>query len=462
MNRTGEPRACPFVLFVIFAIGAGWPQPHSQSFTGRSYGSRRTVRYWDVRARRRLHDVSLGESPRLYAAEITENADGTFDMLGVEILSTGGPIHGVGSPPEGDYWTLDELRGMATAAAELGPELIPPNKIGHADEQVLVKNSIAAGDMPAPADGELPAAGWLANQRVEGERLVADIKRVPKIVKDVIQLGAYRKRSAELSKVKSQVSGKEYPWVVSGLAWLGGKQPAVKTLGDVIALYEGSADAVVRYVTEETLGGATPETIRAIVRDEVERGLTLRERRSDTGATMKYSAEQIRKFADATGLKAEAVTEKMLADAGVQPAEEPKPAEEPTPDPTPTPTPEPKDDAGEDEKGRELAERVKTLEERNRALELQNHAADRRAFVEPLIRTGKIASGQRKDFEELYDLDADRARAFAATLKPRADLLDELGAEEDPDADSRDLEERDRDYADEASGRLGIPKDALV
>ena len=133
----------------------------------------------------------------------------TADLIGVEILSAGGPVHGVGSPPEGDYWRPEDLRGMAEAATELADELHPPAKIGH-----------KGGD---------PAVGWLENIRVNesGDRLLTDIKRVPKGLKGLIDAGAYRTRSVELKQVTSQKTGRKYDWVVSGLAWLGGKMPAV-------------------------------------------------------------------------------------------------------------------------------------------------------------------------------------------------------------------------------------------
>lgn len=411
-----------------------------------------------------LRDVSHGDLLRRYAAaEITENPDGTFDMLGVELLAAGGPVHGVGSPPEGDYWTLEQLQGMAQAAEELGPEIVPPNKIGHADEQVLVQNSIDAGEIPTPADGEMPAAGWITNQRVEGAKLVGDIKRVPKIVKDVITMGAYRKRSAELSKVTSQVSGKKYPWVVSGLAWLGGKQPAVKTLGDVVALYEARANVERVFVTDETIAGPGLEDFRGVVRDELNRRLTLRDGRSDTGAM--FTKEQMRKFAAAAGLEVDAVTEKMLEDAGVAPeptapdaekqaAEEKAAAEKAAADKKAA------DEAGAQE-DRELQQRVKLLEEQNRSLSEENRLERRRTFVDATIRAAKIAPGQRTSLESLFDKGETEARAFVDELKPREDLLSELGTEHDDD-DERSLEEQNRDYADDASGRLSIDAKEIV
>jgi hypothetical protein len=151
------------------------------------------------------------------------NADlETVTLEGVEILSTGGPIHGVGSPPEGDFWKPEDLRAMADAATELGDELKPPSKIGHG----------TSSD---------PAVGWLTNQRVsdDGTKLLADVHDVPRKFADLLNAKAYRTRSVELSKVTSQTTGKVYDWAVTGLAWLGAKMPAVKTLDDVALLYEG-------------------------------------------------------------------------------------------------------------------------------------------------------------------------------------------------------------------------------
>lgn len=163
----------------------------------------------------------------------------TVDLIGVEILSAGGPVHGIGSPPEGDYWTPDDLRAMAVADAELGDELKPPAKIGHSDIQALVQNSAEELGLEI-TPGEMPAVGWVENVRVndDGSKLLADIMAVPKKLSELLETGAWRTRSVELAKVTSQSTGKVYDWVVTGLAWLGGKMPAVRTLDDVVALYE--------------------------------------------------------------------------------------------------------------------------------------------------------------------------------------------------------------------------------
>ena len=488
-----------------------------------------------MRAYRPLRLVPFGE--RDYLADVVENDDGTFDLIGVEILSAGGPIHGVGSPPEGDYWTLDELREMAAADSELGEEILPPNKIGHPDEQTLVRNSIKAGDLPQPENDELPAVGWLEDLRVDGSKLLADVRKVPRLVKDAITKGAYRTRSVELSRVTSQVSGKTYDWVVTGLAWLGGEIPAVKTLGDVAALYQGdvpirrraviyqegeerrhaagdvvwspedgleylrseinsalnpgpaSMDEPSRYWVRDVSEGkalvedwqeeagaawvipftlddgrvtlaASSDWIRAeegwleVGRQNVERARTLSRRPPDTRAKMRYTVEQRRTFAEATGIAESDVTDEMLKAAGVpEPAEVEgdtpgggglnPPADEPTEPSEPT------------EPDRQLVARVT-------ALEAERQITARRAFLGSDAVRNRVSPGQRKDLEKLWDANPDAARAFVEGLPKREDLDREYGVEEGDDPDEERAYQAERDYRADASARLGIPEDALV
>lgn len=156
----------------------------------------------------------------------------TVDLVGVEVFAAGGPFHGRNSPPSGDRWTRRELEEIAAANRELAGELKPPAKIGH--------------------DSGAPAVGWLEGLHLnpEGTKLLADIKRVPRQLAELIRAGAYRTRSVELSKVTSQTTGKVYPWAVSGMAFLGGQVPAVRTLADVTRLYSGEGSVEVRRVYE--------------------------------------------------------------------------------------------------------------------------------------------------------------------------------------------------------------------
>lgn len=147
----------------------------------------------------------------------------TEDIDAVPILSAGGPYHGLGSPPEGDFITVEDLEGMAAAGAALRGVVNAPLKLGHNDTQ------------PILASAGLPAAGWLDNLRVVGSDLVADFKRVPKTVAALIRAGGYRARSVEFRPMSH--AGQRWPKVVTGTALLGAELPAVKTLGDIVALY---------------------------------------------------------------------------------------------------------------------------------------------------------------------------------------------------------------------------------
>lgn len=209
----------------------------------------------------------------------------TVDVADVEILSAGGPVHGIGSPPEGDFWSKEDLAAIAAANRELAGEVQAPNKIGHSAAQALLLNS----GIVAPTPGEMPAVGWLDGStfRVEERdgvaKLLADVREVPKKFADLIETKAYRTRSVELSRVESQEQTddngkpKVYDWVVTGLAWLGAKLPAVRTLDDVVALYEGedldkpNAKVFVVYATGDVVWD--PEDGFQDLRDDINEAL---------------------------------------------------------------------------------------------------------------------------------------------------------------------------------------------
>jgi hypothetical protein len=457
----------------------------------------------------------------------------TVDLDAVEVMAAGGPVHGIGSPPEGDHWTPKQLAGIADANRDLAGELRPPAKIGHGGDQ--------------------PAVGWLENVRVsdDGNKLLADVKRVPERLAELIKVGAYRARSAELSKVTSQKTGKTYDWALSGLAFLGGRVPAVKTLDDIVALYEGDADAELRYVVEyendarqwveqlaETIlrafaisttdkpwdgsparftdeqyarsclldrGGDAPpkqrcslpvrepdgtvnvnavraaasalgggrggvkapaEAIAAARRklDSLKAQVGVGERsneddpgsrrgRADTRAMPKFSEEQHRAFAEATGLEPDTITDEMLGAAGVvSESDEPKP-DEPAAD----------ESKPDDEPSRALEqanEIARSAEERVRKLEEELRIDRRRLFVETAIKDGKVAPGQRETLESLYDANAESARKFMDEAPVNEELTREYGSDAPPSADEAEAEEQR--YLEDASVRLGIPKEELV
>lgn len=99
-------------------------------------------------------------------------------------------------------------------------------KLGHSDKQTLLQS-----------DG-YPAAGWVKSVKRVKDRLVADFKDIPRVIKEFIDRKAYRNVSSELWRNYSDpVTKKEWPLVLGHIALLGGDPPAVKGLGEWSALY---------------------------------------------------------------------------------------------------------------------------------------------------------------------------------------------------------------------------------
>ncbi len=329
---------------------------------------------------------------------------------------------------------------MVAAHRELGDELKPPAKIGHA--------------------GDAPAVGWLSNLRVsdDGTKLLSDVKHVPRRFADLVKAKAYRTRSVELSKITSQRTGKKFGWAVTGLAWLGGKVPAVRTLDDVVTLYEGDDDGIERRFVEFDETGEGPKNgevlllnaLTEVIRDYVE--LASRDSRapSDTRPVPgKYTDEQRRAFADAAGIEdADKVTDEQLEKAGVPSTTEV--TEKETKETTV------KETEG-DERENEAAVQIRSLEERVQAAEKKAddsaeklRLTERRQFVEETLRAGKIEPGGRKELEELFDANPDQARKFVTVLRADDSLGREYGADGDgsetteEDTEKRDLAEREQ------------------
>lgn len=120
-------------------------------------------------------------------------------------------------------WTIEDLAAIATAYNETKADVHPPIKLGHDDKQRFL--------------GDEPAAGWVENIRQVGSKLIGDFIKVPDAIATLIENGSYRSRSVELSP-DFEVGGKTYKWLLTGVALLGGRLPAVNGLADILKLYE--------------------------------------------------------------------------------------------------------------------------------------------------------------------------------------------------------------------------------
>jgi hypothetical protein len=99
------------------------------------------------------------------------------------------------------------------------------------------------GEQPLAIASGYPALGWPTRLYREGKKLLADLADVPQVVADLIARKAYRRISASWwpdgGKVGiASAAGKP---VLRHVGLLGADLPAIKTLEDVKALYDGPA-----------------------------------------------------------------------------------------------------------------------------------------------------------------------------------------------------------------------------
>jgi hypothetical protein len=153
--------------------------------------------------------------------ETVENK--VFDINGLEIFKAG--------TWKGDPYTNEDLDNMVKAHNEVGGALKPYLKLGHDPDQKLLQT-----------DG-YPAAGWVTNLRREGDRLLADLKSVPARIKELIDRKAYGRVSSEIYW-NLKHDGKTFPRALRAVALLGGDTPQVKSIQDMIGLYDGVAPAM--------------------------------------------------------------------------------------------------------------------------------------------------------------------------------------------------------------------------
>jgi hypothetical protein len=410
----------------------------------------------------------------------------TVDLEGVEILRAGGPFVGKGSPPGGDFYTAKDIAAIAGRNQQLSGEVFPANKIGHSKEQRLITNTFGAGE------DEMPAGGWLDNIRADGDRLLADLKRVPKKLASLIDAGAFRKRSVELGTVRSQSKGGEQLGpVVTGLAWLGAKAPAVRTLDDVVALYAEQDDPevtrTVEYEPGETADAWEPGdgfyAWRAQVEEAIEgegvsvldlaRGRALADedgigwvipytvddegtveladrqdwelaqpswveaatrhfqRTADTkGVTeVTLSEEQVARLAEITGIEPEELTADRLMEAAEGAVEEP---DEDEGDVT--------DDEGEADRemsaeARAEWEQLVTRAERGDRAYEELHNTRRDAFLQQAMDEGKIEPGALEKWQRRYDADEEETRDIIADIEV-SDKRRVFGQDGEPDEQS--------------------------
>lgn len=150
----------------------------------------------------------------------------TVDIPAVEVASVGPWIgHDADGRIVSDRITSDDLDALVAAAAEAVVDI--PLKLGHDTNQTLLQ-----------ADG-YPAAGWVKGLRRSGDFVLADLCDVPAVIGDLVRIGGYRKRSAEITW-NARFGNRVYPVMLTAVALLGSDLPAVHNLRDIVEMYDAA------------------------------------------------------------------------------------------------------------------------------------------------------------------------------------------------------------------------------
>jgi hypothetical protein len=289
------------------------------------------------------------------------------DVLGVEIFATG--------TWKEDSYTEKDLDELTTNFQLLKGEIKPPVKIGHQSD----------GEQKKFLKG-MPAIGKVVNLRRIGTKLLADFQSVPKKVADLIKAKAYDRISSEIY-MRYEKGKKKYGKVLAAVALLGAEIPAVKTLKDVLALYDQNGAGIESKVYEYIIGADSDE--------EIQGGF---DKMTDQEARMKQMEDQI------------AVLTKDIADSKVNLEEKDTTLEE-------------KDqalkekDTALEEKGKELETATTTLEEKEKELETVKTALE-----EAQTRETEIAEAQRISDIKLFVEEAKKEGKILPVFE--GDLMD--------------------------------------
>lgn len=148
----------------------------------------------------------------------------TYELKDVEVFGTG-------------EWnnhkiTDEDLDFIVDGTNEIIDRLKPRVKLGHDDKQGLLQKS------------GFPAGGWITKLKRAGNKILVDIKEVPKVLYQLIKNGAYKRISSEILYDYTEPSTrKKYKKVLSAIAFLGADLPAVTNLKDIAALYDADQEA---------------------------------------------------------------------------------------------------------------------------------------------------------------------------------------------------------------------------
>lgn len=315
----------------------------------------------------------------------------------------------------GDDYDRQDLEDIADAFGDL--PFSPPAKLGHDEKQRILQNS------------GYPAAGYVASLRVEGDRLLATLRDVPKKLAAVIRAKGYSKISSEVW-FNFRYEGKRYAKVLRAVALLGANVPAVMNIDDIVSMYGLDEATIKTYYTEPS-------------EDEGPKLITY------TAGTVPTSTKERRMDKETLGLLGlpEDATDEQIAGAVKGLHEKTKEDPEPKP-PEPTPGDPPPGDGQSQLVSRE---EYRALQQQVGSLSAENAKNAANAAVEDAKREGKILPAQEEWARTYAVRDLEGFKAYCAQTP--AFPLGAVGSETAPDIDRESKLSREEEWA---AKQLGI------
>ena len=151
-----------------------------------------------------------------------------FKKYGEDLYSTEMEIFSVGEWND-DTYTHKDLDEMVDAFEALKDKWKPTLKLGHKKQLT-----------------EQPALGYVDTLKRVGDKLIGYIVNIPKVVKQAIEGGLYKKRSAEIYWDYKE-GDKIWKRCLKAVALLGASIPAVSTLKDIEKFFDGGEGEVREY-----------------------------------------------------------------------------------------------------------------------------------------------------------------------------------------------------------------------
>jgi len=157
-----------------------------------------------------------------------DEATGLYTIHEFEVCAIG-TWHGINTPPEGMTFTEQEFQQILAADKSIRKFMAPTVKFGHTDRRSGIKGKLV---------------GYMGEIKRKGEKLVADLMRLPESAFQAIVSGMAGRQSPEFyANFTEPATNTFHPLVQKGVAFVEGEMPAMTSLRPAFE-FEADCDTI--------------------------------------------------------------------------------------------------------------------------------------------------------------------------------------------------------------------------